>query len=138
MEGKHEEVLSYKCNTHDNRNPTNAKPTTKPTMTGKHGRLQYDTGGCAYLLNSETHKAIYVASMQSAFTPKPTSSTQEFTGLTYDPLPSAHIQELPGSDDEEYDALFMAVDELKMSIDWWCDEQTHAELEMAYFHIGVE
>jgi hypothetical protein len=115
MEGKCDEVLSRKCATRDTKSSPATRPSTKPTTTGKPGGLRYDTAGRAYLLDSETHEAIYVAATPPTSTPEP---TQEFTGLVYDPLPSAHIQDLPGSDNEEYSALFMAVEDLKMSTNW--------------------
>jgi hypothetical protein len=119
MEGKRDKVLVRKraaCNATAAKGGSFTKPSPKAAATGKPGGLHYDQGGCAYLLDGETGEAIYMA------TPSTTSSTtpvsQEFAGLAYDPLPSAHIKSLPGSDDEEYNALFAAIGDLHASIDW--------------------
>ncbi|KIK32504.1 hypothetical protein CY34DRAFT_101373, partial [Suillus luteus UH-Slu-Lm8-n1] len=119
MEGKRDEVIARKRTARDAaaaKGGSYAKPATKPAATGKPGGLRYDQGGRAYLLDGETGEAIYMAS-SSATTPSSTTS-QEFAGLAFDPLPSARINSLPGSDDEEYNALFAAVGDFQASVDW--------------------
>ncbi|KAG2068607.1 hypothetical protein BDR04DRAFT_1119691 [Suillus decipiens] len=92
MEGKQEEVLSCRHAACDTKGTTATKPATKPAATGKPEGLCYDTAGHAYLLNSKTHEAIYIASAPNSTPPSESSpTTQKFTGLAYDILPSAYI-----------------------------------------------
>ncbi|KAG2128961.1 uncharacterized protein EDB93DRAFT_1095732, partial [Suillus bovinus] len=108
MEGKCDQVLERK---HAGRS------TSKPAATGKPGGLHYDTGGRAYLLDSETHEAIYVASAQKPPT-ETNMATQEFAGLASDTLTPAFIREISASDEDKYTTLLAAVDPLQTSLDW--------------------
>ncbi|KAG2150781.1 hypothetical protein DEU56DRAFT_908421 [Suillus clintonianus] len=94
--------------------PTTSCP-TKGASTGKPGGLHYNTNGRAYLLDAETHEAIFVAS-----TPGNTTPTQEFAGLAHDTLSSAFIEDLP---DDAFDTLFAAID-LQASVDWHTHSQS--------------
>jgi hypothetical protein len=119
MECKKDEVITCCHAAHSNGNTTrtpgmSSSHPTKGVSTGKPGGLQYNTSGHAYLLDTKTHKAIFIASALPPPTPDPNTLTQEFTGLAYDVPSSAPIKELP---EDAYDALFTAVD-LQASIDW--------------------
>lgn len=113
MEGKKEEVLARKraaCKSAPK--APSAKP-GKPASTGKPGGVCYDVGGRAYILDSETQEAVFVASND---TPPPAS--QEFAGLASDTFTPAFIQELSSVDDHEFTALLTAFDDFQTSLDW--------------------
>ncbi|KAG2737898.1 hypothetical protein P692DRAFT_20760463, partial [Suillus brevipes Sb2] len=92
---------------------TSSRP-TKGASTGKPGGLRYDTSGRAYLLDAETHEAIFVANAPPSASSGTTTPTKEFAGLAFDSPTTAFIEELP---DDAYDALFAAID-LQASVDW--------------------
>jgi hypothetical protein len=127
MEGKKDKIIA-KCrgaragggggNTAKPPSAATSRP-TKGASTGKPGGLRYDTNGRAYLLDAETHEAIFVASTPTSSTSGALTPTQEFAGLAYNSPTSAFIQELP---DDAYDALFAAID-LQVSVDW----RTHSQ-----------
>ncbi|KAG1869522.1 hypothetical protein F4604DRAFT_1655515 [Suillus subluteus] len=94
MEGKRDEVLARK----------------------RAARLRYDTSGRAYLLDSESHQAIYVASAPEP-ADSPTAST-EFAGLASDSITPAFIRELSDAGEDEYTTLLASVDSLTTSLDW--------------------
>jgi hypothetical protein len=89
MEGKCEEVMTRHRVAREARNAKSSKPSTstsKPTASmGKPRGLRYDTSGCAYLLDSETNHAIYIASSESWAT-TPSESSTEFAGLASDSI----------------------------------------------------
>jgi len=118
MEGKRDEVLAHKRTAREGKSLSagNKTTTSKPTVaTGKPSRLRYDTNGRAYLLDSETHQAIYVASTEPADTPAPST---EFAGLASDTITPAFIRDLSDADEDEYTTLVAAVDSLTTSLDW--------------------
>jgi hypothetical protein len=91
MEGKREEVLAWKRAARES-NSKGSKPAVKPASTGKPGAVRYDTGRRAYILDGETHEAIYIANPSAA----PTSSSsdtdsREFAGLACDTITPAFI-----------------------------------------------
>ncbi|KIK32230.1 hypothetical protein CY34DRAFT_19191 [Suillus luteus UH-Slu-Lm8-n1] len=95
MEGKRDEVMACKCaacKARSTTTSTNKGPASKPmAATCKPGSLRYDTNGhaSAYLLDSKSHQAIYVASA-----PEPTdasTSSTKFTGLASDTITPAFI-----------------------------------------------
>jgi hypothetical protein len=90
------------------------KPTTKPASTGK---LHYDQDRHAYLLDSESLEAVYIASAAPSPSESPTP-TKEFTSLAYNEISLAFIRELPDSDCDEYNAFFTALGSLNTSVDW--------------------
>jgi hypothetical protein len=120
MEGKRDEVLACKRAAREARgssagNKTTATPKAA-AATGKPGGLRYDTNGRAYLLDSESHQAIYVASA-----PEPVDThtpSTEFAGLASDAITPAFIRELSAVDEDEYTALIAAADSLTTSLDW--------------------
>ncbi|KAG2755656.1 hypothetical protein P692DRAFT_20717009 [Suillus brevipes Sb2] len=125
MEGKKDEIIAKQraaCATGTTNSMSTASKSsgissshpTKGASTGRPGGLWYDTTGHAYLLDAETHEAIYVASTPQPSTTGNTTPTQEFAGLAHDSLNSAFIEELP---DNAFDALFAAID-LQTSINW--------------------
>lgn len=117
MEGKWEEVLAHKCAAREGANK-GSKPAAKPASTGKPGAVHYDTGGRAYILDSETHEAIYIANPPAA--PSSSSSdteSREFAGLACDTITPAFIRELSELDNDEL-ALYSALDTLQASVDW--------------------
>jgi hypothetical protein len=93
---------------------TSTSRPTKGTSTGKPGGLRYNTSGHAYLLDAETHEAIFVANAPPSASSGATTPTKEFTGVAFDSPSSTYIEELP---DDAFDALFMAID-LQASVDW--------------------
>jgi len=118
MEGKHDEVLARKRAAREARGAaTNKDAKGKTTAaTGKPGGLRYDTNGRAYLLDSETHQAIYVASApELAETPAPST---EFAGLASDSITPAFIRELSTVEEDEYTTLIAAIDPLTTSLNW--------------------
>jgi len=126
MEGKHDEVLVCKHtarNAKDAKGPSARNKGTNPktsaataATTGKPGGLWYDTSGRAYLLDSETHQAIYVASPPEPS--KPSTSSTEFVGLASDSITPAFIHELSAVDEDKYTMLMAAIDPLTTSLDW--------------------
>ncbi|KAG1887386.1 hypothetical protein F4604DRAFT_1571152, partial [Suillus subluteus] len=102
MEGKRDESTA-----------SNVKPAA---ATGKPGGLCYDTDGCAYLLDSETNHAIYIASASES-TESPASST-EFAGLASDSITPAFIREISAGDEDEYTTLIASIGSLDTSLDW--------------------
>jgi hypothetical protein len=118
MEGKCDEVLARKRAAREARGAaTNKDAKGKTTAaTGKPGGLHYDTNSRAYLLDSETHQAIYVASApEPAETPAPST---EFAGLASDSITPAFIRELSTMEEDEYMTLIAAIDPLTTSLDW--------------------
>jgi hypothetical protein len=131
MEGKCEEVLTKKCAAHEantgkggantGKGGATMKPTTKSASTGNPGGVHYDIGGHAYILDDETHEAIYGASPSATpalSTPATETISCEFAGLAYDNLTLAFIREVSDADDDEFTALYSALDTLQTSIDW--------------------
>jgi hypothetical protein len=108
--GKRDEVLAHKCAACEAKNSSAGNKATlpKPTAaTGKPGGLRYDTNWCAYLLDSETHQAIYVASPpEPADTP---ALSTEFVGLASDTITPAFICELLAAEEDDYTTLIAAV-----------------------------
>ncbi|KAG1825399.1 hypothetical protein EV424DRAFT_1301756, partial [Suillus variegatus] len=119
MEGKRDKVLARKCAAHDSKAPAGK---SKPTAaTGKPGGLRYDTNGRAYLLDSESHEAIYVATSpatSSADLPDTPVTSQEFAGLASDTITPAFIQELSDAGEDDYTTLLASIDTLTTSLDW--------------------
>jgi hypothetical protein len=126
MEGKHDEVLVCKHaarNSKDAKGPSARNKGTNPktsaataATTGKPGGLWYDTSSHAYLLDSETHQAIYVASPPEPS--KLSTSSTEFVGLASDSITPAFIHELSAADEDKYTMLMAAIDPLTTSLDW--------------------
>ncbi|KAG2063587.1 hypothetical protein BDR04DRAFT_1123167 [Suillus decipiens] len=91
-------------------------PATPPkTVSAKEEpwRLPAATGH-AYLLNDETHQAIYVATPDPANLPTPSA---EFAGLISNTNTPTFIHELLTEEEDEYTAL-AAVEALTTSLDW--------------------
>ncbi|KIK33604.1 hypothetical protein CY34DRAFT_27017 [Suillus luteus UH-Slu-Lm8-n1] len=125
MEGKKDDIIAKRRAARAGGGNNNSNTTTKPSgtstsrptkgaSTGKPGGLRYDTSGHAYLLDAETHKAIFVANAPPSSNLGATTPTKEFAGLAFDSPSSAFIEELP---DDAFDALFAAID-LQASVDW--------------------
>jgi hypothetical protein len=126
MEGKCNEVLACKRaarDAKDAKGPSAGNKNTNPktsaataAATGKPGGLWYDTSGHAYLLDSETHQAIYVASpMEPSELSTPST---EFVGLASDSIMPAFIHELSAVDEDEYTTPLAAINPLTTSLDW--------------------
>ncbi|KAG2363897.1 hypothetical protein BDR07DRAFT_1483145 [Suillus spraguei] len=117
MEGKCDDVLTCKCATHEAKeSSTGRTSTSKPAVaTGKPGGLHYDTNGHAYLLDSEIHQAIYVASPDPV---EPPASSTEFAGLASDTITPVLICELFMAEKDEYTTLIATVDPFTTSLDW--------------------
>lgn len=113
MEGKKDEVLARKRAARESTTKAPSTKPGKPASTGKPSGVRYDVGGRAYILDSETQEAVFVASND---TPAPAS--QEFAGLASDTLTPAFIQELSSVDEHEFTALLMAFDDFQTSLDW--------------------
>ncbi|KAJ8584500.1 hypothetical protein M405DRAFT_746907, partial [Rhizopogon salebrosus TDB-379] len=110
MEGKRDEVMARRRAARD--------------FTGKPGGLRYDTGGRAYLLDSETHEVIYITSSAQTSPPGPVATTTtEFAGLAYDSIPPTIDERFMGSGDNEYDALCAVLGQPLTSVDW----RTHTQ-----------
>ncbi|KAG2139774.1 hypothetical protein DEU56DRAFT_912038 [Suillus clintonianus] len=86
------------------------------SATGKPGSLCYDTSGRAYLLDSETNQAIYMA--EPSPSPAPPSTSTEFVGLASDSITPAFIGELSAGEEDEYTTLLAAVDSFNTNLDW--------------------
>jgi hypothetical protein len=114
MEGKKEEVLARKRAARESAPKGSSTKPGKPASTGKPGGVRYDVSGRAYLLDSETQEAVFVASSNSNDPPPP---SQEFAGLASDTFTPAFIEEL-AYDDHEFTALLAAIDSLQTSLDW--------------------
>ncbi|KAG1733362.1 uncharacterized protein EDB91DRAFT_1338115 [Suillus paluster] len=111
MEGKRDEVLAHKRAAHDAKGSSagGKTVTTKPAAaTGKPGGLHYDTSGHAYLLDSESNQAIYIASAPEPADPPATST--EFTGLASDTITPVFICKLSATEEDEYTTLVAAAD----------------------------
>ncbi|KAG2057264.1 hypothetical protein BDR06DRAFT_1037536 [Suillus hirtellus] len=133
MEGKKDEVIACRHAACSNGNSAKAPGTsfscsTKGASTSKPSALCYDTNGHAYLLDAETHEAIFITSAPSPSTSDATMPTQEFVGLAYDSPTLSFIEELP---EDIYDALFVAVN-LQASIDWHTNSQAVDFVSLAY------
>ena len=104
--------------------PSTAKPTIKvPTGAQATHGLRYDTSGRAYILDSTSGEAIFIATPSTTPTPSiPTppgeaQSSRKFARLAYNPIIPAFIQAATAEDLAEYDALFNAIN-VSTSIDW--------------------
>ncbi|KAG2109213.1 hypothetical protein DEU56DRAFT_762464 [Suillus clintonianus] len=120
MEGKRDEVLECKRAAREANKGTSSSSRAPPkpaAATGKPGGLRYDTGGRAYLLDSETRQAIYIATDQAP-DPTPEPESREFAGLASDTMTPTFIRKLSAVDDHEYTALLAAVEPLQTSLDW--------------------
>ncbi|KAG2056652.1 hypothetical protein BDR06DRAFT_970013 [Suillus hirtellus] len=89
MEGKKDKVVTHRHAAHagsnSGRTPTTSSCPTKSASTGKPGGLQYDMNSRTYLLDAETHEAIFVATAPAPSVPGPPTPMQEFTGLAVSP-----------------------------------------------------
>jgi len=119
MEGKKDEVLARKRAARDaTTKGGSSSKMPKPASTGKPGGLRYDTSGRAYLLDSETQEAVYVASTGSTTAAAASETTQEFAGLASDAITPSFIRELSSTHDDEFTALLAAFDDIQTSLDW--------------------
>jgi hypothetical protein len=113
MEGKKDEVLARKRAARESATKAPSTKPGKPASTGKPGGVRYDVGGRAYILDSETQEAVFVASNDS-----PAPASQEFAGLTSDTITPAFIQELSSVDEHEFTALLAAFNDFQTSLNW--------------------
>ncbi|KIJ14070.1 hypothetical protein PAXINDRAFT_156290 [Paxillus involutus ATCC 200175] len=81
--------------------------------------VRYDNSSRAYIVDSITGGAVFLASAPSTPTSSvsPTANTSEFAGLAHD-LPPEFLRTLPAGDQSEFDALLAHLDDLHTSIDW--------------------
>lgn len=68
------------------------------------------------MLDSESHQAIYVASVPEPSDPP--ASSMEFAGLASDSITPAFICELSDVGEDKYTTLLASVDSLTTSLDW--------------------
>ena len=100
-----------------------AKPSTNTTTMKPSPILCYDTSGHAYILDSASSEAVFIAqstTMAPAVNPTPPNdsvASHEFASLAYDPIMPAFIHDATAKDLAEYEALFSTMD-ATMSVDW--------------------
>ncbi|KAG2118633.1 hypothetical protein DEU56DRAFT_918731 [Suillus clintonianus] len=110
--GRRDEILAAKRAARDKRDAPNSKPpssSSKPTS-----NRRTDSSGRAYLLDSVTGEAFYIATP----TQPPAPPSEEFAGLAHDVITPAFIQDLSEADMAEWDALFLDWENLQTTVDW--------------------
>ena len=109
MEGRRDEVIAKIAKAKEERDKK-AKVTgaTTPSATGIH----HDKSGRAYLLDSESGQAVFLASTQ----PQPSTPDVALAALTTDPIPRDWYNNMSAADQSEYEALF--IEEHLASVDW--------------------
>lgn len=116
--GHHDEILAVKCTTCEKHNNNSSKPTSNkvpassaPKPPSAH---RTDSSGRAYLLDSSTGEAFYIATP----TPAPTPHSEVFAGLAHNTITPSLIQELSESDLAEWDAMCIDWENLQTTVDW--------------------
>jgi hypothetical protein len=109
MEGRRDEVIAKITKAKEERDKK-AKVTgaTTPSATGIH----HDKSGRAYLLDSESGQAVFLASIQ----PQPLTPNVALATLTTDPIPRDWYNNMSTADQSEYEALF--IEEHSASVNW--------------------
>ena len=114
-----------------------AKPSTNTTTMKPSPSLCYNTSGRAYILDSASSEAVFVAqstTMAPAVNPTPPNDSVAscaFAGLTYDLIMPAFIRDAMAEDLAEYEALFSAMDAMT-TVDWCTHSHNIALASLTY------
>ncbi|KIK78918.1 hypothetical protein PAXRUDRAFT_16613 [Paxillus rubicundulus Ve08.2h10] len=102
--------------------------------------VHYDKSRCAYILDSVTSSAIFLASTHTAPTPPaptvPPSSggTSEFAGLAHDTILPEFLRNVSASNQFEFNALMAHVGDLTTFVNWHCHS---APFNFAHLNVAI-